>query len=145
MSMPKTTKLENHRQSIRALEEKRANILAELLNIRTMIRGAYARVMTKCGRKNCRCYEGEGHPHSRITWRENGSGFTRKVPSEEISWVQEMTEKHRQFRELRKELTKLESDVDNQLDSLADELVQQTREKKDFLSPITPVRKEVRP
>ena len=135
-------KIKNYCQAVLALEIKRAKVLTELLEVKTMLRGAYACVITKCGRTNCRCYDGEGHYHSRITWRENGNSFTKKVPHDEISWTQEMTDRYRQFQALRKDLDALERETSDHLDALADQLVQQTREAKPFLEVSTPIRKK---
>ena len=136
-----SAKIKKNHQAILTLEAKRAKVVEELLEIRNMVRGAYSCVMTKCGNKKCRCYEGAGHHHSRITWRENGYGFTKKVPLAEIPWTQEMTEQYRHFRTLRSNLLTLEKEAADQLDELADLLIQQTREGKVFLEVTTPVRR----
>ena len=117
----------------RALEHQRTRILSDLLRMRAILRGSYARVLTKCGRDNCWCKEGEGHPHSRITWKEKGKDFTRKVPADQIAWVQKMTENYRTFRSLRRTLLQLEAESKKCLDEIENHLVRTTRSGKNFL------------
>lgn len=105
------------------LEAERARVLDQLRNAPRMMRGSYARVYTKCGKKNCHCQKGQGHPHSRITWSENGKGRTRKIPVDQIESVSELTRNYRAFKATRKELADLESRERELLDQLEKELI----------------------
>ncbi len=118
------------------VEKERSRILAELLSVRSMLRGSYAVVLTKCGKDTCRCKEGKGHPHARITWTEKGKGTTRKVPSDQIPWVQDVTENYQHFRSLRRKLVRLEAKSKKLFDDVENDLIQRTREGIDFLGTI---------
>jgi hypothetical protein len=128
-----STKRQRLEKALRDLERQRTRILSDLLATRAILRGSYARIYTKCGKDNCWCKEGKGHPHSRITWSEDGQGFTRKVPSDQVDWVREMTESYRTFRALRRELASLEKQGKRLLDAWEDHLVKTTRSNTDFL------------
>jgi len=130
MSRKKSVKA---RKKLLAAEQQRKQILEELLREGRMLRGSYAQVYTKCGKQNCWCKDGKGHPHSRITWSEKGEGITRKVPREEIAWVQEVTDRYRRFRSLRRELVRLEAEVRELLNDHEKNVVEKTRSGKDFL------------
>lgn len=124
---------ENARK-LRAVEKHRSRILSELLRIRAMLRGSYALVHTKCGKDNCWCKEGKGHGHARLSWSEKGRGMTRKVPRNQIAWVEEVTDRYRHFRSLRRKLTDLAAETEQFLDAHQMELIERTRSYKLFLT-----------
>ena len=130
MSSKKKNKV---KKNIRDLEKERQQVLAELLNFKEMLRGSAATVYTKCGRENCRCKDGKGHPHTRITWTEKAKGYTRKIPKKEMPWIKKVTNNYRNFRSLRQRLKKLEADIKELQDELEDILVSDTRETKNYL------------
>lgn len=122
------------KKKIRNAEKKRQSIISALLDVSSMVRGSYALVHTKCGRRNCWCsQEKEGHPHSRITWSEQGQSVTRKVPSEDIDWIQEVTSNYKDFRRLRRELLQLENQIRRLLDAYESEVVRKTRKGRAYL------------
>lgn len=129
------------RQNIRNIENKHKNVLSKLLEIDSMLRGSYALVYTKCGKHNCWCKNERGHPHSRITWSEEGKPLTRKVPHEHIAWIGEVTNSYRRFRSLRRKMISLETEMKQLLDILEKDLVEHTRKGKDFLDIEQPNRK----
>jgi hypothetical protein len=120
--------------NILRLENRRERILSELLDVKTMLRGSFATILTKCGKDNCWCKEGKGHPHPRITWSEKGRPFTRKVPRDYIEWISEVTSSFRQFRALRRKMVKLEAEIKTMLDVLENDMIEEARKNKDFLA-----------
>ena len=54
-------------KQIKALEKERASVIEKMLYQKLMVPGAYKEVYCRCGKKNCWCYSGMGHPYSRIT------------------------------------------------------------------------------
>ncbi|MFZ4572618.1 MAG: DUF6788 family protein [Bacteroidales bacterium] len=129
MSRKKTAIIKN----IRDFEKQRQQTLSELFDLDDLVRGSLATVYTKCGKDNCRCKNGKGHPHARISWSEKGQGFTRKVPKDEIIWCQEKTENYRKFRSLKSKFNNLETNTKNLLNDLEDILVEGTRKDISFL------------
>ena len=125
---------ETVRQNLLALEKRKAQVMSDLRSIRAMLRGSYALVYTKCGKDNCWCKEGKGHGHARLSWTEKGRGMTRKVPPDQIAWVQEVTARYRHFRALRKELTDLSAQTEELLDAHQEQLIEKTRSHKLFLA-----------
>lgn len=131
----------NSKKNILRLENQRRRILSQLLEVRKLLRGSYATVYTKCGKANCWCREGKGHPHPRITWSEKGRPMTRKVPHDHIEWIGEVTNSYRQFRSQRREMIKLETEIKTMLDVLENDMIEETRKNKDFLEIIPTNRK----
>lgn len=110
-------------KKITELEYERENILSQLKNSPQMMRGSYACVYTKCGKKNCHCMKDKGHPHSRISWSKNGKSHTRKIPVKEINRVCELTDNYRNFKKLRKSLADLFAEENHLLDQLEKKLI----------------------
>jgi len=126
-------KKKNFRKKIRGLEQRRQKVIKELLNFEELLRGSAATVYTKCGRHNCWCKDGEGHPHTRITWTEKSKGYTRKIPDEELPWVKRVTDNYRRFQSLRRSLKNIEEEGRELQKGLADVLITDTRKTKDYL------------
>ena len=135
-------KMQRTRKDLQRAEQERSRILSELLRVESMLRGSYALIYTKCGKDNCWCKDGKGHPHSRITWCQKGQGVTRKVPPDQIAWVREVTENYRNFRSLRRRLLRLQADSKKFLDQIEKDLIENTRKGKSFLETKPQNRKE---
>ena len=79
--------------------------LEYLLGLPAGLRGTFSRVYTRCGKPSCWCARAsQGHPHTRITWSENGKLFTRKVPAERAQDVAKLADNYRHFRAVRRQL-----------------------------------------
>jgi len=124
-------------EKIQEKEKKRQQLIAELFDLKEMVRGSFCTIHVKCGKKNCRCQNGQLHPHKRMSLRENGKSFSRAVPKEEYEWIMAMTGHYRRFQELRKEIDALEQEAKSLLDSYETQVVNQTKKGKSYLS-ITP-------
>lgn len=98
-----------------------------------MVRGSFCLIHVKCGKKSCRCRNGKGHPHSRMSWHEKGKSFSRAVPKVDREWIEEMTKRFREFRKIRREVVKLEKEIKNLLDQFEDEVVNKSRKGKAYL------------
>jgi hypothetical protein len=122
------------RKKILAAEARRRNLFRQLLGPVEILRGSYALVYTKCGRSNCWCSTGKGHPHPRITWKQCGQGTTRKVPRDQIDWIQKVTANYRRFRLQRREIVAIEATLQELLDQHELRMVETTRSKKSYLS-----------
>ena len=51
--------------------KKRGQLLHEVLDIKEFIRGSLVKTKRKCGRKSCRCEQGQLHPHVYISTSRN--------------------------------------------------------------------------
>ena len=77
-------------KQIKALEKKRAYTLDKMLSANLMAPGSYRKVYCKCGKINCRCYSGKGHPYSRITFSEDGRSRTKAIHDSNIEWIKKV-------------------------------------------------------
>ncbi len=96
------------RQELRRLEESRATYLASILGARGPLRrGAFVTVRRKCGKPNCRCARGEGHPAKYLSVKEGGRTRMIYVPSSQEVQVAKEAEQYRRYRQARAMLAKL--------------------------------------
>ncbi|MBW1894588.1 MAG: hypothetical protein JRI91_12960 [Deltaproteobacteria bacterium] len=126
--------IKNKKKSIRELDKQIEKLTDKLLLFDQLARGSVATIKTKCGVKVCRrCLSGKMHPHTRISWTENGKGYTRKIPEDEIEWFKSTSQKYREFKVIRRDLKKLELKKKKMVDSLENLLLIETRKLKPFL------------
>jgi hypothetical protein len=117
---------------IRKLEEKRAGVLDKILSIKLMVPGSYNKVYCKCGKKNCWCHSGKGHPFRRITFSEEGKPKTKSVREENVEWIKKVTQNYRKFREGQKKIRQYEKQLEVLLDRYLKEIIVKTRMKKEY-------------
>jgi hypothetical protein len=108
--------------------------LEKLLQVGPLLRGSFGRVFTRCGKPNCWCAQSKkGHPHTRMTWSQEGQMVTRRVPAPAAEKVLELTRNYRQFRFDRRTLLTLEAQIQRLLDRYEEALTNQVRRSFAFL------------
>jgi len=123
------------RQKLLTLLADHSGLLKQLLRLRSIMRGSFHQVSTRCGKSNCWCAKARrGHVHARVTWSEEGTFITRKVPAAEIKHVLQLTKNYRGFRRQRRQLVDLESKIQDQLDQYEKALVREVRKPLSFLA-----------
>ena len=119
---------------IKKLEKKHSQIINELLDFKDMIPGAYNEVFCKCGKENCWCIqENRGHLFRRITWSENRRSMTRAIPENDISWIKNVTQNYKLFKEKRKQIKKIEIQLNVLLNDFSKSIIENTRKLKEYL------------
>ncbi|MGM0365555.1 MAG: DUF6788 family protein [Actinomycetota bacterium] len=119
-------------KEIRKLEERRARALDKIFSIKLMVPGSYNEVYCRCGKKNCWCSSGKGHPFRRITFSEDGKPKTKSIPKENVEWIKKVTQNYRQFREGQKKIREYEVRLGKLLDRYLKEIIVKTRKKKEY-------------
>ncbi len=114
-------------------EKKRTELIAKLLEEEKMVRGSFCVIHVKCGGANCRCAKGDLHKHTRMSWTERGKSFSRAVPKEDYEWIDEMTKRYREFKKIKREITKLDREIKNMIDKFEEKIVTKCRKKKSYL------------
>jgi len=120
-------------KKIQNKEIQRQEIISQILEKKKMVKGSFCQIFVKCGKKNCHCSNNKGHPHRRMSLKEGGKAFSRAVPSLEHDWIQEMTNNYGEYRKLRKELSKLNKEIEDLLDVIEDNCLEQTKKGKAYL------------
>lgn len=119
-------------KQIKALEKKRAYALDNIMSVNLMAPGSYSKVYCRCGKKNCRCYSGKGHPYSRITFSEDGRSRTKAIHENNIGWIKKVTENYRDFKEGLKKIKEYDARLLKLLDQHLKEITGQTRKEKEY-------------
>ena len=120
------------RKLIKALEKKRVQLLQTLLHLSPVIPGSFKKVYRQCGKSNCWCHKGKGHPLKRITWTEHGRSCSKAVKDDYIDWVIHATDNYRKFRMMKKKLLNLELETHTMLDCLLKESIKKSRQEKNM-------------
>ena len=96
------------RRELRRLEDARSVHLETILRARGPLRrGAFVTVQRKCGKPNCRCAQGEGHPAKYLSVKDGGQTRMIYVPSSQEVRIAQEAEQYRQYRQARAMLAKL--------------------------------------
>lgn len=112
---------------LRLLSDHR-RLLKQILRSQRLLRGSFHEVYTRCGKPNCWCAKArKGHAHARLTWSEEGTMITRKVGMANRKTVVKLTGNYRKFIEQRRQLTALESQIQEHLDQYEKALIGETR------------------
>ena len=119
-------------KEIKKLEEKRSQALESILSIKLMVPGSYNDVYCRCGKKNCWCSSGKGHPFRRITFSEGGKSKTKSIDEENVEWIKKVTQNYRQFREGQRKIREYEKRLAKLLDRYLKEIILKTRKKKGY-------------
>ena len=123
--------------SIHLLNEQRAAIVRELLDLFPLLPGAFKEVFRKCGKPNCWCaQETRGHSLRRITWTEEGRAQSKVVAEEDIDWYIIATDNYRRFQQLKKLLCEVETLLHESFDEHSKSQVKKSRNDRDELKRI---------
>ena len=123
------------KQKLLVLLSAHGRVLKQLLGNQRILRGSFHQIYTRCGKTNCWCAKArKGHSHLRLSWSEEGTIITRKVPVGESKLVIKLTQNYRHFREQRRQLAALELKIQDRLDQYEKALVQQVRKPLSFLA-----------
>lgn len=120
-------------KQIQQLGLRHAELLNCIVEIRAMIRGSFSTVYRKCGKPNCRCAKGDGHPLDRIVFFQGSRSTSRAVAKGEVQWVKSMTENRRKFREYRQQLRAVQKAIQDEIDEFEEEVISSSTEKKAWL------------
>jgi hypothetical protein len=101
--------------SLPALEQQRAAILAQMLELGDFRSGSITPISGRCGKPNCRCHQpGQpGHgPNYRLTRKVNGKTISETFSSAaELQKAQHEVEAFHRFRELSRQLLEVNEKI----------------------------------
>jgi hypothetical protein len=101
--------------SLSGLEQQRAAILAQIVNLGDFRSGSITAISGRCGKPECRCHQPNqpGHgPNYRLTRKVNGKTVSETFASPaELRKAQREVETFHQFRELSAELLEVNEKV----------------------------------
>ncbi len=86
-------------QCVRELESQRARLLELLLADRAYAVGSVSEVRRRCGKPNCHCADGQGHPQTLFLFKgEDGRRVCKLVRRADVHRMAELGDNYREFR-----------------------------------------------
>ena len=107
------------RASLRQLQLQRSLLLRRLLAVREVAIGSVSVVARKCGKPNCHCAQGGGHPQTLFLFRgEDGRRHCKLIRQADSERLLGAGDRYREFRAGLKELRSINERERQLLDSL---------------------------
>ena len=107
------------RQRLRRLEQARSAYVQQILDERGPVRrGSFVTLRRKCGKPNCHCATGEGHPASYLSLKEQGRTRMIYLPADLAARIAQEAERYRRLRHARAMLAKLAGEALAVIDEL---------------------------
>jgi len=103
------TNLEKHqfsllRKKLRSIHQSLDALMDTFFNDQTIIRGSVLQTLRKCGKKNCKCNDGELHPRNVLSDKIGGKTSLKTIPKGRLVEVQIKVERYRKLRTARAKL-----------------------------------------
>ena len=121
------------KKQIETIEKRRQQLIEGLLSTPQMLRGSFSKAYRKCGKPNCWCVHGQGHPSNRISWTEKATSRTKAIPENDIDWAKAMTGQYKRFRKARHRIRALDKRLNIVLDDLEEKIVRKSKKCKRYL------------
>lgn len=96
------------RAELSAGERELRSRLAQIVSGKRFLRGALSERSSKCGKPNCRCATGEGHPSLYLVQNENGKVRQICVPKDLRDLVRKAVGEFQEMQSLLREVSELE-------------------------------------
>lgn len=102
-----TVKLSLKSFSSDQLRDRRQQLLNSFPSFDSLLRGSLITRNVKCGKPNCRCASGQGHPSLYLSTLHKGRTRLDYVPAAWEAWVRERLDNYHLAQELIVELTEI--------------------------------------
>jgi hypothetical protein len=81
------------------LRQRKYALLRRLQIPPDALSGSLALTHRRCGKPNCRCVDGEGHPVWSLTFRVDGRKRVERIPDEWVEQIRPLVEQGREFKD----------------------------------------------
>ncbi|HQH53999.1 MAG TPA: hypothetical protein PKY01_16320 [Candidatus Hydrogenedentes bacterium] len=81
------------------LRQRKFKALEELRIPAEALPGSLSLTHRRCGKANCRCAQGEGHPIWTLTFMDHGRKRVERIPEQWVEEVRQRVEAGRQFKQ----------------------------------------------
>ena len=89
------------------IRRSRDSRLRQLGEIQAFAAGTLKLVNVRCGRKGCRCADGEGHPSNYLAMNIAGKKVTQYIRREDLPDVRKLVSEYKRLKRLVKEISEL--------------------------------------
>jgi hypothetical protein len=95
---------EPHSPQASRLRQRKFEILHHLPRLADQLPGTLTHSYTRCGKSNCRCARGKGHPTWSLTYMIDGERHVDRIPAEWAEEVRRQVAAGREFQEAVREV-----------------------------------------
>jgi len=81
------------------LRQRKHTLLRSLQIPPDALSGSLALTHSRCGKPNCRCAQGEGHPSWSLTFMVDGKKRVERIPEEWVEQIRPLVEQGRNFKD----------------------------------------------
>jgi hypothetical protein len=81
------------------LRQRKYGLLRRLQIPPDALSGSLALTHRRCGKPNCRCVDGEGHPVWSLTFRVDGKKRVERIPDEWVEQIRPLVEQGGEFKD----------------------------------------------
>jgi hypothetical protein len=81
------------------LRQRKYTLVRDLQFPPDALPGSLALTHRRCGKPNCRCADGEGHPVWSLTFRVGGKKRVERIPDEWVEQIRPLVEQGREFKD----------------------------------------------
>lgn len=111
------------RQKVLGLDEKRRNLLSEVLRPLPMVMGYLYRMRRRCGNPRCKCMRGELHQSWYLSRRREGKTKLTYVGRVIPEWLSERVQRYQRHQRMLASIRKIDHEISSILNQLRDEKV----------------------
>lgn len=109
------------RKELTTLNEQRTGYIFQLVHGKPMIHGHAREVFRKCGKKNCRCADGQLHgPYQALSINKGGGQRVVMVKKDGAKDVLKRSKRFRHFRQTVARIRKINREIDGLLEKIKD-------------------------
>lgn len=111
------------RQKVLGLDEKRRNLLSEVLRPLPMVMGYLYQMRRRCGNPHCKCMRGELHGSWYLSRRREGKTKLSYVGRVIPEWLSERARRYQRHQKILASIRKIDHEISSILNQLRDEKV----------------------
>jgi len=100
------------------LKTRQQQLKRKIKQLLDLLIGSVVGYQMKCGKKNCKCAQGERHLCFYLSYKKQGKTVNSYLPKHLVAKAQQMTDNHKQLKEILTELSEVNLELLRQSDKL---------------------------
>lgn len=100
------------------LKKRQQQLKANIKQLLDLLIGSVVGYQMKCGKKNCKCAQGERHLCFYLSYKKQGKTVNSYLPKHLVDKAQLMTDNHKQLKQVLAELSEVNLELLRQSDKL---------------------------
>jgi intergrase/recombinase len=104
--------------SVDELNQRQQQLKAKIKQLLDLLIGSVVSYQMKCGKKNCKCAQGERHICFYLSYKKQGKTVNSYVPKHLVDKARSMTDNHKELKQVLAELSEVNLELLRQSDKL---------------------------